>query len=89
MFLLENGADSNQPLPDTGETPLHAALCKANSQAHELVIKVLLAHGARPNCATNPGVETGTGAMEGDAVVIAMGPWSLLAAHRKRSSAST
>ena len=26
-FLLERGADANRPLPDTGETPLHAALC--------------------------------------------------------------
>jgi ankyrin repeat protein len=58
-FLLEQGADANHPLPDTGETPLHAALCKANSQAHELVIKVLLAHGANPNCATKPNQETG------------------------------
>ncbi len=59
LFLIENGADANQPLPDTGETPLHAALCKANSAAHELVIKVLLAKGANPNCATKPNVETG------------------------------
>lgn len=59
LFLIENGADVNLPLPDTGETPLHAALCKANSPAHELVIKVLLAKGANPNCATKPNVETG------------------------------
>lgn len=24
QFLIENGADVNHPLPDTGETPLHA-----------------------------------------------------------------
>lgn len=59
LFLIENGADVNHPLPDTGETPLHAALCKADSPAHELVIKVLLAKGAKPNCATKPNVETG------------------------------
>lgn len=59
LFLIENGADVNQPLPDTGESVLHAALCKANSPAHELVIQVLLAKGANPNCATNPNVETG------------------------------
>src|SRR3989442_1365452 len=31
QFLIENGAEVNRPLPDTGEAPLHAALCKANS----------------------------------------------------------
>src|SRR6185295_15344621 len=30
QFLIESGADVNRPLQDTGETPLHAALCKAN-----------------------------------------------------------
>ena len=30
QFLIERGADVNHPMPDTGETPLHAALCKAN-----------------------------------------------------------
>lgn len=59
QFLIENGADTNHPLPDTGETPLHAALCKANSPAHHHVIKVLLAGGANPNCATKAGAETG------------------------------
>jgi ankyrin repeat protein len=29
QFLIERGADANLPLPDTGETPLHAALCSA------------------------------------------------------------
>lgn len=59
QFLLENGADVNHPLPKTGETPLHAALCTANRGAHDLVIKILLANGANPNCATKPAVETG------------------------------
>jgi ankyrin repeat protein len=27
QFLIENGADVNRPLADTGETPLHAAIC--------------------------------------------------------------
>ncbi len=58
-FLIENGADVNFPLPDTGETPLHAALCTTNRTAPDLVIQVLLAHGANPNCTTKPGVETG------------------------------
>ncbi len=59
QFLIENGADVNRPLPDTGETPLHAALCKAGSLAHQQVVKVLLAAGADPNRVTNAGVETG------------------------------
>ena len=59
QFLLERGADANHPLPDTGETPLHAALCKAESQTHELVVSVLLAHGANPNAVTKHNVETG------------------------------
>ena len=58
-FLLESGADPNYPLPDTAEAPLHAALCKANSLPHKLVVKVLLSYGANPNAVTNPDVETG------------------------------
>src|SRR5262245_32602604 len=59
QFLIEKGADVNHPLPDTGETPLHAAICKANRPAYNLVVKVLLSNGANPNVATKPGVETG------------------------------
>jgi len=59
QFLLEQGADANRPLPDTGETPLHAALCKASRPAYTLVVRVLLGHKANPNCATKAGVETG------------------------------
>lgn len=59
QFLIEHGADVNNPLPQTGETPLHAALCTADRLAHDLVIKVLLAHGADPNRAAKPLVETG------------------------------
>lgn len=58
-FLLEQGADVNRPLPETGETPLHAALCTPDRLAHDLVLRVLLARGADPNWATKPGVETG------------------------------
>lgn len=58
-FLLENGADANRPLPDTGETPLHAALSTPNRLAHDLAVQVLLQHGANANAATRPGVETG------------------------------
>jgi uncharacterized protein len=59
QFLIENGANTNYAGPDTGETPLHAALCKANRPAYDLVLKVLLANGANPNCSTKPNAETG------------------------------
>ncbi|HVE72330.1 MAG TPA: ankyrin repeat domain-containing protein [Thermoanaerobaculia bacterium] len=58
-FLIENGADVNGALPDTGETPLHAALCTSDRSAHDLVLELLLDRGADPNRATKPGVETG------------------------------
>jgi uncharacterized protein len=58
QFLIEQGADVNHPLPDTGETPLHSALCKADDPAYNLVLKVLLASGADPNRSTKAGVET-------------------------------
>lgn len=59
QFLIENCADVNHPLPDTGETPLHAALCKANHPASNHVLRVLLAGGANPNCVTKESAETG------------------------------
>ncbi|MGA2652746.1 MAG: ankyrin repeat domain-containing protein [Terracidiphilus sp.] len=58
-FLLEQGADANHPEADTGETPLHAALSKADRLVYDRVLMVLLAHGANPNVATKAGVETG------------------------------
>jgi ankyrin repeat protein len=57
-FLIEHGANVNHPLPDTGETPLHSALCKTNHTVYNPVLKVLLKNGADPNRATNGGVET-------------------------------
>jgi len=60
QFLIENGADVNHPLPDTGERPLHAALCKANRPAYNHVIKLLLASGANPNCVTKASAQTGS-----------------------------
>ena len=57
--LIEQGADVNRALPDTGETPLHAAFCTDHRLRHDLVLKVLLAHGANPNCVTKPSVESG------------------------------
>jgi ankyrin repeat protein len=59
QFLIEQGADANRPLPDTGETPLHAALCNGQRRGRDQVIRVLLAAGADPNVASRPGVETG------------------------------
>lgn len=57
QFLLERGADAKHRSPMNDETPLHSALSKS-SYAHELVVRVLLAHGADPNVATKPGAET-------------------------------
>jgi ankyrin repeat protein len=59
QFLLEQGADANHADRDTGETPLHNALSKTDRVVYDRVLKVLLAHGANPNAATKPGVETG------------------------------
>jgi len=58
-YLIENGADVNRALADTGETPLHAALSKANRSKYAPVVKLLLARGADPNRATIPGRPTG------------------------------
>lgn len=58
QFLIERGADVNRPMPGTGETPLHSALCTADRKNHDKVLKILLASGANPNCVTNPSIET-------------------------------
>jgi ankyrin repeat protein len=58
-FLLESGAEVNRPDEATGETALHSALCTPERRAHDLVVRVLLAHGADVHRATRPGVETG------------------------------
>lgn len=60
QFLIENGADANHRLDATGESPLHAALCKANRPVFEHVVSVLLAAGADPDIATKPGATTGS-----------------------------
>ncbi len=59
QFLLERGADPNYASPETGEVPLHAALCSTDRLYRNRVMKVLLAHKADPNCATKPNMETG------------------------------
>jgi ankyrin repeat protein len=58
-FLLERGADVNLADENTGETALHSVFCTTNRLRHNLVLKVLLSHGANPNCATRKNVETG------------------------------
>ena len=58
-FVLEHGAKVNKPEADTGETSLHAALCTPERVAHNLVMRVLLAHGADPNARTMKNIETG------------------------------
>ncbi len=59
QFLLERGAEVNYAASDTRETALHSALCTPIRLRHNLVLKVLLTHGANPNCSTIPNVETG------------------------------
>jgi hypothetical protein len=57
-FAIERGADVNRVDPQTGETALSAALCKTRRAPYDLVMKVLLAHGANQNCGTKKNVET-------------------------------
>lgn len=59
QFLIEHGADVDHPLPETGESPLHAAFCAANRPSYDLVVQILLANGANPNCATKASAATG------------------------------
>lgn len=58
QFLIEKGADANWCMPDTAETPLHAAVSSARPAQH-LIVRVLLEGGADPNRTTDPSVETG------------------------------
>lgn len=58
-FLLERGADPNYASPESGETPLHTALSKADRLETNLIVRLLLARGADPNCATLLNKETG------------------------------
>ena len=60
QFLIEQGADVNYALSDTGETPLHAVLCKTNRVRYTPLVRILLASGADPNRSTTPLVETGS-----------------------------
>lgn len=60
QFLLEQGAPVNHALPDTGESPLHSALCTDDALVYDPVVRVLIAAGANPNAVTVPGVGTGS-----------------------------
>lgn len=59
QYLLEQGADANYAISDTGETTLHNTLCTPNRPVSNLIIKLLLAYGANPNAKTKPHQETG------------------------------
>jgi uncharacterized protein len=58
-FLISQGANVNWSVPDTGETPLHSALCKAGRPYFLYVIKLLVENGADVNAKTIPGGESG------------------------------
>jgi len=57
-FLIDNGANVNHPMPDTGETPLHATLSKSSRPEFHELINVLLKRGANPNLKTHENIET-------------------------------
>ena len=57
-FLLTQGARVDAALEESGETPLHSALCKAGRPGFVRTVRLLLEHGADPNAATIPGQET-------------------------------
>lgn len=58
-LLIRHGADVNYALPDTGETPLHSALCKAGRPYFLYILRLLVENGADVNAKTIAGVETG------------------------------
>lgn len=54
-WCLERGASARHRDPASGETPLHAALCKANRPVYDAIVALLLRHGADVHAATVPG----------------------------------
>lgn len=59
QYLLEQGADANHRIKETGESILHSVVCHSNRPVNNLIIRLLLAYGADPNVATIPDKETG------------------------------
>jgi hypothetical protein len=49
----------NEQDAESGETPLHNALCATDRVVYDRVLRVLLFHGANPNVAAKNGAETG------------------------------
>ncbi len=58
-FLINQGADVNVQIAETGETPLHNALCKAGRPYYFYTVRLLVEKGAKINVKTTPGVESG------------------------------
>ena len=58
-YLLQQGADASYPDAETGETPLHLVLSKADRPVNYEIVRLLLQAEADPNSRTKPGVETG------------------------------
>jgi ankyrin repeat protein len=58
-FLLENGAPVMGTSSETGETPLHSALCSSDRIRYDPVVRVLLMAGADPNATTLADAATG------------------------------
>lgn len=58
QFLIEQGADPDFALEETGETALHAALCRVGRLRQEKVVRVLIERGADPNARSAPHAET-------------------------------
>lgn len=53
QYLLEQGANANYTIHDTGETILHNTLCSPNRPVSNLIIKLLLKYGADPKLRLN------------------------------------
>ena len=58
QFLIGQGVDVEDVVPESGETALHSAFGATHGAAHEEVVRVLLANGADSNAKTIPGVRT-------------------------------
>jgi uncharacterized protein len=59
QFLLTQGADASDEMPDTGENLLHVALSKHTRPADNFIVQLLLQQGTDPNHITQPRKATG------------------------------